>query len=155
MVEVATRWDQSSIDPTTRRLAQEKAARLEREGRQVRDDSMRGLVRRRDGGEEGPDSAVGGATAPPTKKPKNAAMKAVEKVLEEFTAGMQEDKEEMRVLEAKQDEKHEDLMRGILELTNEIREQSELRSHDAYLEREARKEELVLILEALRRDGEI
>ena len=155
MVELTTRWDQSSIDPTTRRLPQEKAAQLEREGRQVRDDSMRGLVRRWDEGGESVDGSVGGATAPPTKKPKNAAMKAVEKVLEEFTAGMLEDKEEMRELEAKQNEKHEDLMRGILDLTNEIREQSKLRSHDAYLEREARKEELVLILEALRRDGEI
>jgi hypothetical protein len=155
MVELATRWDQSSIDPTTRRLAQEKAAQLERDGRRVREDSMRGLVRRRDEGGDTPDGTIGGAAAPPTKKPKNAGMKAVEKVLEEFTAGLQEDKEEMKALEAKNDEKHEDLMRGILELTNEIREQSELRSHDAYLEREARKEELVLILEALRRDREI
>jgi len=150
MVELATRWDQSSIDPTTRILAQEKAARLEKDGRRVRDDSMRGLVRRRD---EGGDSLEG--TIQATKKPKNSAMKAVEKVLEEFTAGMDEDKEEMRELEAKHDQKHEDLMRGILGLTDEIREQSERRSHDAYLEREARKDELVLILEALRRDGEI
>lgn len=150
MVELATRWDQSSIDPTTRRLAQEKTARLEKDGRRVRDDSMRGLVRRRD---EGGDSLEG--TIQATKKPKNSAMKAVEKVLEEFTAGMDEDKEEMRELEAKHDQKHEDLMRGILGLTDEIREQSERRSHDAYLEREARKDELVLILEALRRDGEI
>ena len=155
MVELATRWDQSSIDPTTRRLAQEKAERLERGGRRVREDSMQGLVRRRDEGAASLDSAGEGATAPLTKKPKNAAMKAVEKVLEEFITGMQEDKQEMKEMEARQEEKHEDLMRGILELTNEIREQSELRSHDAYLEREARKEELVLILEALRRDGEI
>ncbi|KAG0123940.1 hypothetical protein HOY82DRAFT_618510 [Tuber indicum] len=40
MVELATRGDQSSIDPTTRRLAQEKAARLERDSRRVREDSM-------------------------------------------------------------------------------------------------------------------
>jgi len=46
-------------------------------------------------------------------------------------------------------------MRGILGLTDEIREQSERRSHDEYLEHEARKDELVLILEALHRDGDI
>jgi len=46
-------------------------------------------------------------------------------------------------------------MYGILGLTEEIREQSERRSHDAYLEREARKEELAMILEALRKDNEI
>jgi len=37
-------------------------------------------------------------------------------------------------MERKQEEKHEDLRRGILGLTGEIREQSERRSHDAYLE---------------------
>jgi len=155
MVELATRWDQSSIDPTTRRLAQEKATRLEQEGRRVREDSMRGLVRRREEDGEHAEGIIGGTPVPPTKKPKNAAMKAVEGILEEFTAGLREDKEEMKELEAKQDQKHEDLMRGILELAEEIREQSERRSHDAFLEREARKEELVLIVEALRRDGEI
>jgi len=61
----------------------------------------------------------------------------------------------MKELEAKQNQKHQDVMGGILGLTDEIREQSEWRSHDAYLEREARKDELVLILEALRRNGEI
>ncbi|RPA94239.1 hypothetical protein L873DRAFT_1793099 [Choiromyces venosus 120613-1] len=134
MVELATRWDQSSIDPTTRRLAQEKAAGLERDGRRVREVSMRGLVRRQDEGEDSLEGTISGATAQPTKKPKNATMKAVEKVLEEFTAGMREDKEEMKELEAKHDQKYEDLMRGILGLTDEIREQSEQRSHDAYLE---------------------
>ena len=81
---------------------------------------MRGLVRKRNEGEESVDGSVGSATAPPTKKPKNPALKVVEKILEEFTAGMQEDKEEMRELEVKQNEKHEDLMCGILDLTNEI-----------------------------------
>jgi len=116
---------------------------------------MPGLVRRWDEGRQSVDGSGGSSTAPSTKNPKNAAMKVVEKVLEEFTAGMLEDKEDRRELEAKQDKKHEDVMCGIFDLTNEIREQSELRSHDVYLEREARKEELVLILEALRRDGEI
>ena len=37
MVELATQWDKSSIDPTIRRLAQKKAARRERESHQVRD----------------------------------------------------------------------------------------------------------------------
>ncbi|RPA90845.1 hypothetical protein L873DRAFT_1795256 [Choiromyces venosus 120613-1] len=134
MVELTTRWDQSSIDPTTQRLAQEKAAGLERDGRQAREDSLRGLVRRQDEGEDSLEGTISGATAPPTKKPKNATMKAVEKVLEEFTAGMREDKEEMKEFDAKHDQKHEDLMRGILGLTNEIHEQSQWRSHDAYLE---------------------
>ncbi|RPA89031.1 hypothetical protein L873DRAFT_1895843 [Choiromyces venosus 120613-1] len=115
-------------------FAQEKAAGLKRDGRRVREDSMRGLVRRQDEGEDSLEGTISGATAPPTKKPKNATMKVVEKVLEEFTAGMREDKEEMKELEAKHDQKHEDLMRGILGLTDEIREQSEQRSHDAYLD---------------------
>ena len=76
-------------------------------------------------------------------------------MLDDFAEGIRENKEELRELEVKQDQKHQDLMRGILELTNEIREQSERRSHDAYLEREARKDELAMILEALRKDGEI
>ena len=50
---------------------------------------------------------------------------------------------------------HEDIMLGILGLTDEIREQSERCSHDAFLEHEARKEELAMILEALRKDNEI
>lgn len=124
MVELATRWDQSSIDPTTRRLAQEQGEWVERVGRRVREDTMRGLVRRRDEDAASLDSAGEGATAPPTKKPKNAAMHGVGKVLEEFTTGMREDKQEMKEMEARQEEKHEDLMRGILELTNKIREQS-------------------------------
>ncbi|KAG0123941.1 hypothetical protein HOY82DRAFT_618511 [Tuber indicum] len=53
-------------------------------------------------------------------------MKVVEKVLEEFTAGMREDKEEMKELEAKNDQKHEDPVRGILGLTDEIYKQSPL-----------------------------
>lgn len=68
---------------------------------------------------------------------------------------MQEDKEEMKELEANQDQKHEDLMRGIFQLMEEIRESSERRSHDTYLKREARKGDLVVILEALGQDGEI
>jgi len=155
MAELATRWDQSSIDPETRRLAHEKAERLERDRRRVREDSMRGLVRRRVEAGDTREGSAGCTAAPPTKRRKNSAMKAVERVLEEFTAGVKEDKEEMKELEAKQDQKDEDLMRGIFELTEEIRESSERRSHDTYLERETRKDELVLILEALRRDGEI
>jgi len=96
MAELATRWDQSSIDPTTRKLAQEKAARLERNGRRVREDSMQGLVRGQNESEDTSKDTGGCTFAPPTKKPKNATMKVVEKVLEEFTAGMREDKEEMK-----------------------------------------------------------
>ncbi|KAG0129990.1 hypothetical protein HOY82DRAFT_540461 [Tuber indicum] len=155
MVELATRWDQSSTDPATRKLAQAKAAQLELDGRRVREDSMRGLVRRREEELNSAGGAGSGVEVPATKKPKNALAKNVEKVLEELAAEMKEDKEELKELEAKQDQKHEDLMRCILGLTDEIREQSERRSHDAFLEREARKDELVLILEALRKDGEI
>jgi len=82
MVELTTRWDQSSIDPTTRKLAQEKAARLERDGRRVQEDSMWELLRRGNESEHTPKDTGGCPSAPPTKKPKNAAMKAVEKVLE-------------------------------------------------------------------------
>jgi len=154
MVELATRWDQSSIDPTTRKLAQEKAAQLEIDGRRVREDSLRGLVRRREEGEGSAGNTRSGAVRA-TKRQKNSAAKRVERVLDDFAEGIREDKEELRELEVKQDQKHQDLMRGILELTDEIREQSERRSHDAYLEREARKDELAMILEALRKDGEI
>lgn len=69
--------------------------------------------------------------------------------------GVEKDKEELRELEKKAQEKHEDIMVGILGLTDEIREQSKRRSHDAYLEREAWKEQLAMILEALRKDHEI
>ncbi|KAG0634847.1 hypothetical protein HOY80DRAFT_1058800 [Tuber brumale] len=92
---------------------------------------------------------------PPIKKPKNKAVKDVKGLVDEFIAGMRDDKEELEELQAKHDQKHEDLVRGILGLTDKIYEHSECRSHDAFLEREARKEELAMILEALQKDGEI
>ncbi|KAG0135116.1 hypothetical protein HOY82DRAFT_600890 [Tuber indicum] len=135
MVELTSRWDQSSIYPATRKLAQEKAAQLERDGRRVREDSI--------------------SPVPPRKKSKNEEARKVDGLLEDFMAGMRQDQAELEELQVKQDQKHEDLMWGILGLTDEIREQSKRRSHDAFLEREARKEELALILESLRKDGEI
>ncbi|KAG0134990.1 hypothetical protein HOY82DRAFT_537120 [Tuber indicum] len=158
MVELSTRWEQASTDPAIRKLAYEKAAQLELDGKRVRHDSMRGLVCRRE--EEGSTSSgsdglrVGGVP-PPKKRQKNQEGKDIDNLLLEFAAGIKNDKEELKEIERKQDQKHEDLMQGILGLTEEIREQSERRSHDAYLEREARKDELVLILEALRKDNEI
>ncbi|PWW73651.1 hypothetical protein C7212DRAFT_365755 [Tuber magnatum] len=155
MVELATRWDHSSTDPAIQRIAQAKAAQLELDGQRVREDLMRGLVRRRDEERDSSGGAGSSAAVPASKKPRNGLAKNVEKVLEELAAEMKEDKEELKELEVKQNQKHEDLMRCILGLTDEIREQSERRSHDAYLEREARKDKLVLILEALRKDGDI
>lgn len=160
LVELATRWDQSSTDLHTRKLAQLKAAQLELDGKRVRDDAMRGLVRQREEEGEGSNmSVVGGraekAARPMKKQKKNSECRSIDKVLLEFTEGMKKDEEEFREIERRQDGKHEDLMGAILGLTDEMREQSERRSHDAYLEREARKDELVLILEALRKDNEI
>ena len=97
----------------------------------------------------------GGAVMPMKKKQKNADCKSVDKILLDFSEGMKKDEEELREIERRQDEKHDDLMHAILGLTDEMREQMERRSHDAYLEREARKDELILILEALRKDNEI
>ena len=148
MVELATRWDQSSTDPEMRKLALKKASELEADGRRVQEDSLRGLVRQRD---ENPDQEANSTW----KKAKKGGGKIVDKILQELAEGMREDQEEIKELEKKQDKKHEELMKGITYLAGEIREQSEQRSHDAYLEREARKEELAMILEALRKDGEI
>ena len=155
MIELATCWDQSSMNPETRKQAQEKALQLERDGKRVREDSMRGLQRRREE-EEGEGSREARLrTGGGKRKKKNQAAKNIEDILVEFTEGIKSDKEELKEIERKQEEKHEDLMKGILGLTEEIREQSEMRSQDAYLEREARKDELVLILEAVRKDNEI
>ncbi|KAG0640995.1 hypothetical protein HOY80DRAFT_762625 [Tuber brumale] len=158
MVELATRWDQSSTDLETRKLAQEKAIQLERNGKRVREDSMKGLVRRREKkevDESGSDALRTGGAAPVKKKQKNEEVKKIDSILLEFTERLKSDKEELEEIERREDKKHEELMRSILGLTEEIRDQSEKRSYDAYLEREARKEELVLILEALRKDNEI
>ncbi|KAG0644748.1 hypothetical protein HOY80DRAFT_938778 [Tuber brumale] len=148
----------SSTDPETRKLAQEKAIQLERDGKRVREDSMKGLVRRREEkevDESGSDALRTGAAALVKKKQKNEEVKKVDSILLEFTEGLKSDKEELEEIERREDKKHEELMRSILGLTKEIRDQSEKRSYDAYLEREVRKEELVLILEALRKDNEI
>lgn len=160
MVELAMRWDQGSNDPGIRKIAQAKALQLELDGKKVREDSMRGLVRRREeevgeGSGSRRDSSTTGDTGKAKKKQKNQAAKNIDNILSEFAEGMKSDKEELKEIERKQDQKHEDLMQGILGLAEEIREQSDRRSHDAYLEREARKDELVLILEALRKDNEI
>lgn len=153
MIELTARSDQCSTDPDTRKLAREKAAELELDGKQVRDDSMRGLVRQWEE-EEGEGSNIG--TGRQRKRTKKQSIgKSVDKILAEFTEGMEKDEENLREIEERQEEKHEDLMHALLGLTDEIRELSERRSHDAYLEREARKDELVLILEALRKDNEI
>ncbi|KAG0137949.1 hypothetical protein HOY82DRAFT_597231 [Tuber indicum] len=141
MVELVTRWDQSSTDPETRRLAQLQAAQLELDGKRPEGYEV-GITR-------------SNQSIPPKKKTKNWEAKSVEKALQDFAKGVEENKEELKQLEQKVDEKHDDLMYGILSLTEEIREQSECRSHDAFLEREAWKEELAMILEALRKDNEI
>jgi len=155
MIELATRWDQSSIDPETRKQARLQAARLELDGKRVREDSMRGLVRRRQEKDGSVSAGPGDIQERKKKKAKNASVKSIDKILFDFAEGVKEDKKELKELERKAEEKHEDVMYGILGLTEEIREQSERRSHDAYLEREARKEELAMILEALRKDNEI
>ncbi|RPA95820.1 hypothetical protein L873DRAFT_1792052 [Choiromyces venosus 120613-1] len=157
MVEIATRWDQCSTDPDTRKLAQQKAMQLEMDGKRVHDDSMRGLVQQWEEGTEVSDIVERETprSTPAKKKQKNNSAKEVDKVLHKLTEGMKRDEEELKEIERKQNEKHEDLMHGILSLMEEIREQSERRSHDAFLEREAHKDELILILEALRRDHEI
>ena len=152
---MTTRWDQCSTDPDTQRLAREKAAELELNERRVRHDSMRRLVRRWEELEEEGEGSNTGAGRQRKRRKKPSLGKSVDNVLAEFTEGMKKDEEELREIEERQEEKHEDLMHAILGLTDEIREQSERRSHDAYLEREARKDELVLILEALRKDNEI
>ena len=92
----------------------------------------------------------------PKKRAKNVFAKNVDKILLiDFAEGMEEDKKEMNEMEEKADQKDDDFMYSILGLTEEIREQSKRSSHDAYLEWEARKEELAMILEALRIDNEI
>ena len=121
---------------------------------------MRGLVRRREkevgegSGSRG-DSPTTGDARQAKKKQQNQAAKNIDNILLEFAEGMKSDKEELKEIVWNQDQKHEDLMQGILNLAEEIREQSDKRSHDAYLEREATKDELVLNLEALRKDSEI
>ena len=65
---------------------------------------------------------------------------------------MQDNKNEISVQEATQDEKHEDLLCEILEITNRIQGQSEPRSNNSDIEREARIKELVPILVPLRHD---
>ena len=128
MVELATRWDQSSTNPDTRKQAQEKALQLERDGKSVREDSMRGLVRRREEeegeGSRGASERLG--TEGGKRKKKNQLAKNIDDILVEFTEGIKSDKEELKEIERKQEEKHEDLMRGILGLTEAIREQSEM-----------------------------
>ncbi|RPA96552.1 hypothetical protein L873DRAFT_1791540 [Choiromyces venosus 120613-1] len=79
----------------------------------------------------------------------------VDKVLLEFREGLQRDEKELREIERKQKEKHQDLMHAILGLTDKIREESEHHSHEAFLEHEAWKDELILILEVLRKDHQI
>ncbi|KAG0644696.1 hypothetical protein HOY80DRAFT_1028335 [Tuber brumale] len=158
MVELATEWDQASTDPVIRKLAQLKAAQLELDGKKVQEDTMRGLVRRREeelGGSSRSDGSAVSTQVPAKKKQKNRAVKDVDSLLLGFAEGMENDKEELKEIEKREDQKHEDFLQRILGLTEEIREHSERRSHDAFLEKEARKEELVLILEALRKDNEI
>ncbi|KAG0124247.1 hypothetical protein HOY82DRAFT_543777 [Tuber indicum] len=119
---------------------------------------MRGLVHQREeegGTSIGSDGLRVGGVPPPKKRQKNQEVKDIDNLLLEFAAGINNNKDEIQVIERKQDKKHEDLMQGMLGLTEENREQSERRSHNAYLEREARMDELVLILEELRKDNEI
>ncbi|RPB03590.1 hypothetical protein L873DRAFT_177560 [Choiromyces venosus 120613-1] len=158
MVELAIHWDQSSTDPETQKLVQEKAVQLELDGKRVREDSLQGLVHCREeegSNDRGGDRSGTGTTGPAKKIQKNQTAKNIDNVLLSFVEGIEKDKEELKEIERKQDQKHEDLKQSILRLMEEIREQSERRSQDAYLKGEARKNELVLILEVLRKDGEI
>ncbi|KAG0131189.1 hypothetical protein HOY82DRAFT_539547 [Tuber indicum] len=119
------------------------------------EDSMRGLVRRRNEELYGCEGASCSTDVWPTKKPKNTVAKNVEKVLLELATTLMEDKEELEELQAKPEQKSEDLMLFILGLKDEIKEYSEHWSHDAYFEREPRNDKLVLILQALSKDGEM
>ena len=83
MIELATRWDLCSTDPHARERARQKASQLELDGKRVRENAMRGLVRQRE--EEGEASGMpgvgGGAVRPTKKKQKNADCKSIDKVL--------------------------------------------------------------------------
>ena len=101
---------------------------------------MRGLVRRRkeemgEGSGFRRDSSTTGDTRQAKKKQKKQAAKNIDNILLEFAQGIKSDKEELKEIERSRDQKHEDLMQGMLGLAEEIREQSDRRSHDAYLER--------------------
>jgi len=137
--------------------AQQEAAQLKQDSKRVRDDAMMGLLRQREEKCEGSDMRVGEGRAVMVmkKRQKNSECKSVDKVLLEFNENMKKDKKEFREIERRQDEKHDNLMHAILGLTDKMPEQMECRLHDTYLEREAQKDELVLILEALRKDNEI
>lgn len=59
MVELVTHWDQSSTDPEIRRLPQLQAAQIESDGKHVREDSIRGLVRQRKAEKDGSELGAG------------------------------------------------------------------------------------------------
>ncbi|KAG0642616.1 hypothetical protein HOY80DRAFT_998419 [Tuber brumale] len=111
IVELATRWDQASTDHAIRKLAQLKAAQLELDGKKVREDSMWGLVRRREeelGGSSRSDGSAVSTQVLAKKNQKNQAVKDVDSLLLGFAEGMENDKEELKEIEKREDQKHED-----------------------------------------------
>lgn len=84
MDEVVVRWDQSSVDPIVREQAVEKAKKLEADGLKVRDDTLRGLVRKRD--EAVQKAREDGESPPPLQKKakKNETARRVDAVITEM-----------------------------------------------------------------------
>ncbi|KAI5839383.1 hypothetical protein DFP73DRAFT_598662 [Morchella snyderi] len=86
--ELLIRWDQGSIDPSVRQVAEEQSRRLEGEGQVVRDASLRGLRRKRDetieqsGGEASEEELD--EQSRPTKKRKNDTARRINMVLDDL-----------------------------------------------------------------------
>jgi hypothetical protein len=142
MVEIATRWDQSSTNPRLRVEANAKAQQLERDGKKVRDDSMRGLVRKRDKkvstshhprknsySSDASESTItiAPSSKKPKKAPKDAAAKRSDKVLNFAMDDIEDGKRKFEQLEEKENRRHGELVVELKRLSEEMERDREER----------------------------
>jgi hypothetical protein len=163
MVEIATRWDQSSTNPRLRAEANAKAQQLERDGKKVRDDSMRGLVKKRDEkvstshhprknsySSDTSESTITIASSSKNlkKAPKNAAAKRIDEFLDFVMDNIENGKRKFEQLKEKENRRHGELVVGLKRLSEEMERDLEERRQQAEADRQARREELYSLVNA-------
>ncbi|KAI5839994.1 hypothetical protein DFP73DRAFT_529470 [Morchella snyderi] len=151
MDEIVMRWDQGSVDPEVRQIAIEKARRLERDGREVRTASLLGMVRKRNGLddgsiEEGVDSEGLGKGSKAKKVKKNESSKKIDAVLEEFYREGENDAAVLQELQDVEKRHHSEVVDGLKSLADELRADRQDKREEANRDRETRREEWLDIM---------
>lgn len=151
MDEIVIRWDQSSIDPVIRKEAVEKAQKLEADGQQVRDDSLRGLVRKRDEVARKAKEEGKSLSPPPKKAKRNEVARKVDVIIGEMEKENKKDEEIVKKMQEIENQHHADVIASLQSLTRELKEDRLERYEEAKREKDIRRQEWLEMMRVLAR----